>query len=379
MDNSLPENIDFLLLEFVKGTLDQEQKTQLTKLIEQNDEVKEMYFQTRSMYEAQQLSVVLPAISSVEAFKNFKNKVSNPTTNTSGVEHVVKATKALSIKIVSIVVATALVVATTVVLLLPKENKEPSQTEEKTIIESDTLQTSNQAIDSTVEIEQKQQLETTVSEETSTPKIETITTPKEIITSTEITQAFESLTIAEGVTVFLNENSKLIWFSDYSFTFTGELYLENTSSKKITLKAFGDKIEILDQGEYNVKSYNDHVELTVKKGKAAKGKIVATNDMILFSGANNVKNLLTQDPNYLSWKTKIISFTDTPLREVISTLNSVYKVDITNEILDESACRFTANFNNTPLEEVLEVLELSLGVTIEKENKQIVLRGANCE
>lgn len=66
-----------------------------------------------------------------------------------------------------------------------------------------------------------------------------------------------------------------------------------------------------------------------------------------------------EDLNTLSWKTRQLRFSDTPLEKVISDLNEYYQVKVINKA-ETPNLKLTATFNDLPLEDVLLVINQTL-------------------
>jgi ferric-dicitrate binding protein FerR (iron transport regulator) len=67
----------------------------------------------------------------------------------------------------------------------------------------------------------------------------------------------------------------------------------------------------------------------------------------------------TKNPNYLSWKTGSFKFNHTPLKQVISDLNTYYDKKI---VIDEKKpvdCNLTAQFNQTSQQDILNIIKLT--------------------
>lgn len=87
----------------------------------------------------------------------------------------------------------------------------------------------------------------------------------------------------------------------------------------------------------------------------------------------------TDDPNYLAWKTRQITFHNDPLDRIVETLNRIYHANIRLAHPGMANCRITATFDNQSLESVLKVLEATLGLEIRNTGKAIEISGKGCE
>lgn len=66
-----------------------------------------------------------------------------------------------------------------------------------------------------------------------------------------------------------------------------------------------------------------------------------------------------EDTNYLSWKTRQLSFHETPLEKVMTDISRYYQVKIVNKA-KTSDVKLTATFNDLPLDDVLLIINQTL-------------------
>lgn len=130
------------------------------------------------------------------------------------------------------------------------------------------------------------------------------------------------------------------------------------------------QVEVLGT-TFQVKASDMETEVNVETGKVrlsgddSKENIILTAGMsALYTKNNNeIKIISEEDINYLSWKTGLLRFNETPLNEVINELNEYYKVTLINNYKTDSY-KLTASFNNMPLEEVLTVINQTLDINL---------------
>ncbi|NDV83205.1 FecR family protein [Bacteroides sp. 51] len=103
-----------------------------------------------------------------------------------------------------------------------------------------------------------------------------------------------------------------------------------------------------------------HIELT--KGEQG---ICLPKEKVLEKNAN-------PDPNLLAWKTKILVFKQTPLAEVAKVIESTYQTHVS---VDGSiaSLQLTSTFEKRSLEEVMQIIGMSLQVQVETGDKGILL------
>lgn len=92
-----------------------------------------------------------------------------------------------------------------------------------------------------------------------------------------------------------------------------------------------------------------------------------------------IRTVKNDDVNLLAWKTKEIIFNDITLNKIIPVLNKVYRVNITFRNESTGNCRFTGEFENQPLESVLNVIKEALNVDISVKHSEIEISGHGCD
>lgn len=120
---------------------------------------------------------------------------------------------------------------------------------------------------------------------------------------------------------------------------------------------------------FQVEADSNQAQVLVKHGKVAilspdqKQQDTLTSGMSAIWSATN--NQLIRSPqfdiNLFAWKTKELRFKDTPLPQVIETLNNYYQANI---ILPQSygKLHLTATFKNIPLSQALEIINQTLDI-----------------
>jgi ferric-dicitrate binding protein FerR (iron transport regulator) len=209
-------------------------------------------------------------------------------------------------------------------------------------------------------------------------------------TSTEI----KLIELPDGTKVTLNGNStfdyrKKLGQKKREVHLDGEAYFEVArnetrpfiiESKETSVTVLGTKFNV------NTHTKNESVEVVVNSGKVAFETRKGNHRVILEKGEKGnyskaqktIAKSANDDPNFLAWKTKKLIFDDQTLAYIVSTLNRIYHVNIKIENQETANCRMTATFNNQPLDEVLEVISLTLDLTKTGTKDGIVLSGDGC-
>jgi transmembrane sensor len=116
------------------------------------------------------------------------------------------------------------------------------------------------------------------------------------------------------------------------------------------------------------------VLFTNKAGAAEKRIITPQQYSKLDAKGFEIKPLT--DPNFLSWKTGLLQFDNTPIDQVAATLSDHYGVNITadSSLLKQPVVpTITAKFNQQPIDAVLEEIKLLVNISHRKQNDAIIL------
>ena len=190
----------------------------------------------------------------------------------------------------------------------------------------------------------------------------------------------DSVLLADGTTVWLNRSSILYYPEKFNgktrtVKLEGEAFFEVTKNPEKPFKVETNFSTITVLGTtFNVNTDSLKTAVTVSTGKVnVKSAFSESNinllpaDMALASKSGVVKSQIT-NLNYLSWKTGVFRFEDTPLNHVVRDLNSFYTKPIVlktshNDLL------FSASFDQVKQKDILEILKITLSLTItEKPN-----------
>jgi ferric-dicitrate binding protein FerR (iron transport regulator) len=133
---------------------------------------------------------------------------------------------------------------------------------------------------------------------------------------------------------------------------------------------------------FNVKTFSDtkNVEVLVSEGKVRlqnsqnpKQQIDLIKGDFAELASNNLKTKKISDINYLSWQTKILSFNNTPLQEVITVLNRTYAVKIVLESEEIGKFALTSTYNQMKVNALLDAICLTFNLNQKEENDSIII------
>jgi hypothetical protein len=195
--------------------------------------------------------------------------------------------------------------------------------------------------------------------------------------------------------VYLNKYSEL----SYSANFTkgervvymqGEVYFDVKKYKKTSFIVYTkiSRVEVLGTS-FSIKALPDgREEVIVESGRVlfAEKENEEANKLFLTPGmkayldpGKPIVNVSSDHSNDLSWKTNKLIFNKAPIKDVIEKIESYFEVKIklvNPKIFD---CHFTGKFEQPgSLEEVLEVLSLSINGSYEIKNKEYILTSKGC-
>ena len=99
--------------------------------------------------------------------------------------------------------------------------------------------------------------------------------------------------------------------------------------------------------------------------------LVSSNNKGIIKRNNN-------DLNYLSWKTKVITFEESTMSEVEQVLEDVYGIEIKFENPAFKNCKLTAKLNKKKAKDAIEIIARTFGVEYEYSKGKAILKGKGC-
>lgn len=207
--------------------------------------------------------------------------------------------------------------------------------------------------------------------------------------------------LADGTQVWLNENTQLTYAlrdGERHLTLVGEAYFDVATDSLHPFRVHTQQAVTTVLGTaFNLRAYpNDtQVELAVSEGRVALERLpdvpatTATTARIELAAGQSgafdktttaVRYTTTDDPNTVAWKDRRLNFNDVPLSQVVTALERYYDVRIRLENPALGQCRFYGEYNDDPqLDYLLDLLEASLGIHVQRSPNEIVLSGDGCE
>jgi len=202
-------------------------------------------------------------------------------------------------------------------------------------------------------------------------------------------------TLPDSSTVTLNKQSSIEFKYDpkqktRKVKLKGEGFFDVKHEEEKPFVIETDEALVRDIGtSFNLKSYpgKDTIEVVVTSGVVQfytlkdPGMMVSAGETGIYSKRAKVFSKIAKaDTNKLAYKTRVFSFHSTDLRSVIEQINEVYdsKIKLANE--DIARCQLTVTFRNDELDNMVEIISETLGLTAERnERKEIILNGPGCQ
>lgn len=203
------------------------------------------------------------------------------------------------------------------------------------------------------------------------------------------------LLLDDGTKVWLNANTTLSYPENFEgkkrqVKLSGEAYFEvaRDTNRPFMIDAGKTAIKVLGTS-FNVRAHPDSLNNLVfvetgkvafyPKGKEASALILEKNQGGIYNrNKQQLEQFELKTPNHLAWKTKRLVFDQTALREVVLDIKNVYGQQVIFDNPDLAQCKLTAVFDNEPVGNIYETLEILFDINIQKENNRITLSGTAC-
>ena len=193
-------------------------------------------------------------------------------------------------------------------------------------------------------------------------------------------------TLSDGSVVMLNKNSVITYPSKFkedtrTIALKGEAFFEVTPNKEKPFVVQVNDVTIKVVGtSFNVRSEGGETEVIVETGivqvtRAGKTVELRPKEKVTIEPTDTalVKEAETEEL-YNYYRTREFVCDGTPLWKLVDVLNEAYNAHI---VIDRPGLRglpLTATFNNESLDQVLEVVSLTFGITVTREGDTIHLR-----
>ena len=202
-------------------------------------------------------------------------------------------------------------------------------------------------------------------------------------------------TLSDGSKIALNMSSSLSFPKKFgkkerTVTLQGEAFFQvaRDETKPFIIDAGAATIEVLGTSFYvNTKLETGSVKVIVRSGKVAVTSNHDPTDRVILEAGDKAeiaktKHKLVQseneEVNYLAWQTRQLVFKNERLSQIVKVLNNVYHANIKVKDKAIKKCPVTVTFDRQSLEEILNVLEATLSIEVNKKETSIILSGDGC-
>lgn len=199
--------------------------------------------------------------------------------------------------------------------------------------------------------------------------------------------------LADGSIIQLNKYSSIKYPEKFGKTnrdvyFWGEAFFDIAAdkTKPFVIEVGETRIKVVGTS-FNVKanSRNGGIEVVVNSGKVlfytAKSKSAIGTQVMLEPGDKGVYTKATSsiaksrndNPNFLTWKTGILTFKESQLPDVLNALNQKFGVNFVVHDNELNKLKLTAKFDNESLDSILDVLKLVFNIEIKNNGKDYLI------
>ena len=199
----------------------------------------------------------------------------------------------------------------------------------------------------------------------------------------------EEVLLSDGTQVTLNAGSRLTYIQPFTgderrVKLSGEAWFDVAPEAQFPFIVETEELIIRVIGTaFNVRSLSDLELSQVEVGsgivevyslaKANEPVRLAAGDGIIYNRSSQHLAKVKANPNFMAWKTGRIEFTETPMSEVLETLERVYNQPLKVRDVSILEEQLGGTFNNTTFEYVLDVVCKTFNLEHQTENGVVYL------
>ncbi|HFA49099.1 MAG TPA: DUF4974 domain-containing protein [Bacteroidetes bacterium] len=204
----------------------------------------------------------------------------------------------------------------------------------------------------------------------------------------------KEITLPDSSHVWMNENSKIAYdqhFAKRKINLEGEAFFEVERMEESPFEIrSGEATTTVLGTSFNVRAYpkEEKIEVTVKTGKVALAVtkkeasaviLPAGTSGIVYKKEKKVEKVEAKSANADAWKTLRLDFDETPMKEVVLTLERYFgkEIKVANKAMLN--CPYTSTFDQPDLDGILSVIGGSLGFEAVEKNGGYIIEGGSCE
>jgi len=199
----------------------------------------------------------------------------------------------------------------------------------------------------------------------------------------------QQFTLPDSSTVFLNVGANIRYPNEFSdsvrkIEFSGEGYFQITKNAKkpFIITAGASQIRVIGTA-FNLQSNSDEslITLVVTEGKVLFSNIKKESMFlqkgdkgILSKSDSKIRKEINSDKNSLAWKTGIFEFNNTLLPIALNELSKFYPVQFKIGNNELKNMQLTAVYDNLTLNDLLEILKLTLNVEVQQSDSLYIFK-----
>lgn len=200
----------------------------------------------------------------------------------------------------------------------------------------------------------------------------------------------KNIELSDGSLVTLNDNSSITYkrflWNNRTVRLNGEAFFEVEHDKSrpfsvntgtLLVKVLGTSFVVTTtEKEKSVAVVTGKVNVTANPIQQT---VVLEKNQAVQYASNRLVKSDTADKNLLSWKTKSLSFENTPLQKAFEDIENCYHIKIQVEGKISDSCTVTANFKNESIKEIFEEFRLLFGLSYTQKGNTISVKNISCE
>jgi transmembrane sensor len=204
----------------------------------------------------------------------------------------------------------------------------------------------------------------------------------------------KEVTLPDGSVAWLNHDSKLEYARNFkgdirSVQLSGEAFFEVVKNpEKPFVITTPHAVTTVLGTSFNLADHNNAAEatLTVATGKVSFVSAAGHNEVVVTANESARIDAATgaaskddmADLNSMGWKTRKLSFRDTPLPDVFKSLERYYNINIKTDNQGISKCHFTGEFTDPSFRFIMDAICKSLQLSYEQKGKNVTVSGKGC-
>jgi ferric-dicitrate binding protein FerR (iron transport regulator) len=211
-------------------------------------------------------------------------------------------------------------------------------------------------------------------------------------------QQYAEIIVEKGEKIKLNVSKDLtIWLNSESYIriptngkigkeiyIEGEAYIEARENNKTNYSILSGNIVCnIQHGAFNIKTNNTEIIATVSKGnidfynthlpKSTQLTLVENDKATLYKKHNFIAIETEKNINFLYWKTGVLRFENTELKDVAKTLTDFFNIPVQIENSELQNQSFSASFTNPEIDDILDKIQSTINCQITGDGSKLII------